>query len=393
MYNYEHNHVSTILFKDCQIGDLVKFKDIKESDKDKMKRGIYVEEKYSTYYATVVDVSSKSHLGININPKDKRLDYPNGLTIWIDRRSILQIYPQNIIPHLTPRLSLKHIWQDLIFREVKTIKCKNLKYVRYNYINKSGLNRIKQFKNLEEALRNINLDQHKNISQHFDEYYGFTSDKAIRNNDKYYDQEIFFSKKCYCELDLSETNPTGDFILNYREYSDIAPRAGSLICGLVEKGEKGLFFRKWFVCSRQFLTLWTMVCEPKDSSLKKIDNSNISFEHLLKNEVSVREKSKEKLKSLDMLLEELDTSCYQINFNLDISERQKRYVFQNLEKVALFFPNRYKKICNLLFENGFLKKEDSYGASRSYSEDEMEDFDYFQKKFIKNIMWSSRMFN
>ena len=168
--------------------------------------------------------------------------------------------------------------------------------------------------------------------------------------------------------------------------NDIPARPGSLICGLVEKGEKGLFFRKWFVCSRQFLLLWTMVCDPKDSSLKQNTYSNISFEHLRSSEEMFKKKSK--IKSLDTLLEQLDTTCYRLDFSNSVKERQKRYVFHNLEKVSLYFSNRYKKICNVLFNNrdGVLNSNNYNGL---YDDTDM--YTNFQHNLLKNILWMTKL--
>ncbi len=356
-----HHNNNNIIFLKCEVGDCVKFKSIKEESENKMKSGLFIENKFSSYFGKITQVTSDSTLMIIIDPTDDRLDFPKGVEVMIDRRSILQIYPSKLIKHITPRIAMKHLWKDLVFREIKATKCdyRNLKYVQYNYVNKSGFTRIKRFRTLEEALARVNPTHHKNITVHHQEYYGFTYDKALRNNDKYFDREIFFSKKCYSELDFSDKNPTGDFLLNERSFNDIPPKSGSLVCGLVENGEKGLFFRKWFVCSREFLLLWTMVCDPKDSSLN--------------------EELGNKVKSIDTLTSNLDTSLYTPDMLIPVPERQAKYVFQNLERTALFYSNRYKSICNVLFKKNSNKKIDPY---------DYKDFSSpFEKNFYKNIMW------
>ena len=73
-----------------------------------------------------------------------------------------------------------------------------------------------------------------------------------------------------------------------------------------------------------------------------------------------------------------------------INERQKKYMYYNLERAALYYPNRYKRICKVLFSNGFLnKKESEEYKSRSYSEDSKDELTSYQKQLIKNIMWMS----
>ena len=332
--------------------------------------------KEMVYYGIVVEISRTGHIGVKIDENDKRNDYPLGLTIYIDRRQILQVYSHNLVEHLTPRLALKNIWKDFIFREVKITKCNNLLYVDYKYIGKTGFEKIKRFKSLNDAYSNISSEYNHNIIPYYGDFFGFTTDKAIRHNDHYYDKEIFFSKKCYCELDFS-ANPTGDFMTTERGFNDEPPLSDALICGIVENGEKGLFYRKWFICSYEFLTLWTMVCEPNDVSLCEPVFTKLSDEW---NEYN--KKPKRKVKELNKLIQELDTSFYSVNLKLDIKERRKKYVYYNLERAALYYPNRYKQIADVLFSKNLLKSEESYSEEISKKE-----YTSFQKKFLKNIMW------
>ena len=334
-------------------------------------------EKEKIYYGEVLEVSRTGFIGVKV----EHLDFPPGFTVFIDKRQIIQAYSPKLVEHLTPRLALKHLWRDLIFREVKVTKCSNLLYVDYRYIGKTGFEKVKRFRSLEQAYSNISSEYHDNIIPCYGDFFGFTTDKAIRNNDYYYDKEIFFSKKCYCELDWS-SKPTGDFMTTERAFNNESPLPDALVCGIVENGEKGLFFRKWFICSTEFLTLWTMVCDPNDSSLCE----NMDPERSIWNKI---ERPKKRVKDLNKLIKELDTSFYSINLKLDLNERRKKYLSYNLERTALYFPNRYKQIAEVLFSKGFLKNEDSF--SEDYNDVEIQ-YTKFQKKLIKNIMWPKILF-
>jgi hypothetical protein len=376
---------------DVQEGDYVKFKGIKnkkdllqEKNEDEIIFNKSV--KYSTYMGKIVDISRTGYIGIKLDSNDKRLDYPPGLTIYIERRQILQIYPSKIVEHLSPRLALKHLWKNLIFREVKTTKCSNLLYVEYRYIGKAGFERVKRFRSIEEAYNNISFEYHKNIVPCYEDYFGFTTEKAIRENDDYYDKEIFFSKKCYSELDWS-SNPTGDFIINERGFNNENPFTGQLICGIVENGEKGLFFRRWFVCSREFLTLWTMICEPTDFSLT--ENPNMDLFDPIKNNWNKIEKSKRRVKDFSKLLTELDTSCYSVNLKMELAERKRKYLTHNLERSALYYPNRYKQIAEILFSKGSLSKSEN--SVSEYSDDFIVNYTSFQKKLVRNLLWAKKI--
>ena len=341
--------------------------------------GYYVKFQGIHIYYGIVASISKSTVGVQIDKCDKRNDYPPGLIIYIDRRQILQVYSPKIVSHLTPRLALKHLWKDFIFREVKVTKCNNLLHVDYHYVGKTGFEKVKRFRNLQDAETNISTDYHTNIVPSYGEYFGFTTDKALRNNDNYYDKEIFFSKKCYSELDWSN-KPTGDFVTEDRWFNNQPPRSDSLVCGIVENGEKGLFYRKWFVCSPEFLTLWTMVCDPGDSSLYKSEVRNWNS-NTWNSWHTNRLDKKKKVKDLDELMKELDTSFYSIDMKLSLEEKRRKFLTHNLERAALYYPNRYKQVAEILFSKGFLKSEEEFPEYQNE----------FQRKLLKNIMWSKRV--
>lgn len=396
-------------FEKVDVGDLVKFKINSDDDS------------YSIYYGKVVDISKNlnsssddpefsklsqkddhdrsggtnykssdhvrsggtnyknGYLGVEIDKNDERNEHLSKTT-YIDRRSVLQIYPSKLVTHLTPRIALKHLWKDLVFREVKIAICSNLSRVEYKYISKTGFERVKRFPNLEIAHANVLPEYHRNIVPYYNEYYGFSTGKALRSNDHYYDKEIFFSKKCYCELDWSE-QPTGDFMIGEKGFNCIKPVPDTLICGIVEEGEKGLFYRKWMVCSKEFLTLWTMVCEPNHSSL--MENVNMIDDELPKDIwVSSIKKKKKKVKDIDVLLNELDTSCYSIDVKADLEQKRKKHYVYNLERAALYYPNRYKQVAEVLFHRGI-------NESNSFSED--GDYSDFQENLVKNLLWSKRV--
>lgn len=266
--------------------------------------------------------------------------------IWLPPSAIIKHYNVFTIQRLTPRLLLKEKWKNFIFREVKTIKAKDQFAITYNYINESGFVRQEKFNSLLEAQKNVPYALSKNIQVHYKDYFGFTTDQIIRNNDIYPNQEIFFSKKCYSELNLNGEVITGEFT-GRRGFKTIPPKPKQYICGLVENGEKGLFYRKWFICSKEFLTLWTMICEADHFSLKtKKDGKFIT-------------------KNLGEILKELDTSHY----NGENAADSNNYEYHNAENYALYIPDLYQKIVKALFMNDV--SDDPYDYSTKIRSDLM----------------------
>ena len=340
MYTYG-NGKKKFRFENVEDGDFVKFKFLKE-------------DKHHICYGVVKDTSQDGYLGLGIRKHE--IPELTEMDCYIDRRAVLQIYPKDYVKTLTPRLALKHIWKDLTFREVKTVKPIDLLYVEHRYISKTGFETSSRFSNFEEACSIVPVEEHHNICGYYRDFFGFTTTSFLRKNDKYQNREVFFSKKCYSELDWSE-DPTGDFLIDERGFNSLPVSEGSIICGIVENGEKGLFFRKWFVCSREFLTLWSMVCDPSHHSLLERKSTGWF------NQVDY------KVKSFNTLLKDLDASGYSIDFKLSLEEKKKKDLVHNVERTALYFPNRYKKVAQVLFPEGEIK----YSA--------------FQKKLKENLLW------
>ena len=340
--------------------------DIKKDDEKSLK--------YYPYYGIVSDLSrlENGFVGINIKLRNKLNNASNnsgnvGNKVFIELKNILQVFSSKIVPVISPRIALKNLWSDFIFREVKITKNTGIKYADYHYIGKKGFEKNKRYKSLESALAHHDNFEHRNIVPYYEDFYGFTTIKALKNNDVHYDREIFFSKVCYSELDWGKT-PTADFSFNERGLLEIPPPPDTIICGIVENGEKGLFYRKWFLCSKQFMLLWSMVCEPTDPSVLTKDG---------------------KIKDLDVLLKELDTSCYSINYKTEIEERKKNYQVYHIEKHALYFSNIYTQVAELLFNRlclGGLK-------SNSYSDASVKLMNDFQRKLYKNILWVKKLDN
>ena len=272
--------------------------------------------------------------------------------IWISSSSIIKHYPRTKTRQLSIRLLLKEIWKNFIFREVKTVKTKDPHMVTYQYVNNSGFVRSEKYPTLVDAQKKVPYEYSKNIQVHYRDYFGFTTDRTIRNNDIYYNQEIFFSKKCYGELNLDNKNITGEF--SYRRgFKTVPPNAKQYICGLIEHGEKGLFYRKWFVCSDEFLTLWTMICEPDHYSLKyKKDNKFVT-------------------KSLEEILNDLDASHYDsTNSDVSVKTMQKQFEVHNIEYQALYIPDLYQKVILAIF-NPIALEDDLFDYTNQIKSDLM----------------------
>ncbi len=326
--------------------------------------GDYIEFKYfnsatltgGILKGKITNCSNPDLLEVNPIPDqlpDREYNYLN--IIWISPSSITKHYPRSTIKHLSVRLILKDLWKLFIFREVKTIKAKDPYLVTYQYVNNSGFVRTEKYRNLSEAQRKVPYENNRNIEVHYRDYFGFSTDQTIRNNDIYYNQEIFFSKKCYGELNLDGKTITGEFS-SRRGFKTVPPRAKQYICGLVEHGEKGLFYRKWFICSKEFLTLWTMICEPDHFILKQ------------------KKDGKYVTKTLSDILKDLDGIHYDVtNSDILLVDKQNQFRIYNIENQIIYIPDIYQKVVQAMFNPRGLSESDGL---HDYSE-----------KIKRDLMW------
>lgn len=295
---------------------------------------LYHPETFNQYVPTPLTDKYKHEIADLYKPTD--LEHKMSI-IFVNEQDIYKHCPSQISKNITFLDAIRQLWKPLVFRKVKTVikQAQNLIDVEYAYINRDGDFKTKTYKSLNAAFERTPEHLHRNIRSHYTDYYGFTTSQNIRDNDPYIGKEIFFSKKCYIELNLGN-QPTADFAKN-RFVKTWPPRKGQIICGLVENGEKGLFFRKWFLCSKQFLNLWTYI------------NNNIHPN--------------------DKQIKDLDTSQLSLNENLNISQQQQHYKIYNIENCALQWPSRYQQIAKLAFKPN-LKPTDN-----------------FSKKLKREILW------
>ena len=125
-----------------------------------------------------------------------------------------------------------------------------------------------------------------------------------------------------------------------------------------------------------------MICEPNHPSL--MENVNVIDDELPKDIwVSSIRKKKKKIKEFDVLLNELDTSCYSINMKNDLEQRRKKHYVYNLERAALYYPNRYKQVAEVLFSSRGINESNSFSEDGDYTE--------FQENLVRNLLWSKRV--
>ncbi len=164
--------------------------------------------------------------------------------------------------------SLQETFSTLVFRRVQTVYPHMLQETRY-YSLPAKYEVLSSSKIHDPA----SLEWKKNIEQRFASYYGFTSSASLRANDPASGQPFFFHRLQRGDLSVHSFT----IVPTTADYASVPPRAGDLICGVVEplnalrqKNRKPAFER-WFTCSEQFYRAWTLVMYVDHDSFHKAE--------------------------------------------------------------------------------------------------------------------------
>lgn len=192
-----------------------------------------------------------------------------------------------------PTINLKKMTFDI---ETQNIKNKFAPLIFRRVFNTTYLEKVNTYKEAydgsrEEFLEEVNLPKHphnqKNewLKYHKQclvkkgNYLGTTTNKPIRKNDLIGNVQINFYPSN--RVDMNEHFDLVDLPDENARY-DI-PYKGDLICGTVQRDENGwYYYSKWFLCSEQFLMLWTFVVQG-DVTAKNLNN--------FKNRLTLKQKS------------------------------------------------------------------------------------------------------
>jgi len=171
-------------------------------------------------------------------------------------------------------------------------------------------------------------EEEKIVEKRYKKFYGFTTYYPLRENDNV-KGAIYFNSNHYCEPDMI----FNDFKL-IRKPTNVPPRTSTptsredLLCMQVITERNGKnFANKWFICSEQFLRLWTSI----------MYDDHQSFESLCK-----KNHSEERIKTLLMTGNRLCTNSYlkftntykQNNLEIDENEQKKRFFLLRTENMS-----------------------------------------------------------
>lgn len=179
------------------------------------------------------------------------------------------------LPEVTLGEILSTMWNKLVFRRVSKVKTDKGEIVSIIHPEFDPYSRDIVFVTDDE----ITSKQKEGTQVRWSYFYGFTgtssvtgvngnglgSGNAIASADKWRGQPIFFDSRNFCPFAMPEKFTFASYV-DTTETGLLVPNNNSLICGLVEIGDKGKpCYTKWWKCSTQFYNLWTMICESRNA--------------------------------------------------------------------------------------------------------------------------------
>jgi len=198
------------------------------------------------------------------------------------------------------RLFFYDKWKDLVFRRIKAVKLGNPSMVADLY------EPIKESNGDEETGKEsncANIDDCVNHIPCYSHLYGVTNGNVINKGDLYPGHRIYFShgikqnKSEYCSIDLYSgqgstawfpdkhkccDTPSSKTQCEQYVISTNPPRKNQYVCGMVHKNKDGQYcYTKWFVCSREFMNLWSLIVENPYNLRKCMTTTSITKEDVV----------------------------------------------------------------------------------------------------------------
>jgi hypothetical protein len=244
-------------------------------------------------------------------------------------------------PHIRDAFAME--FGKFIFRRVKSIVTFAPKVYKVMGVDDTG--EVKVMDTVSESndhtLSREIIEQ--NTIELCSQYSFFVGGKTLRPNDTLEGITIkgVKPKKVDVVVDHLSTRVCG------RAESEVMPRHNDLICGKVEKGEKGYFFSQWFICSDQFMRMWTAILYPECLALGERDDDEFVRRRLMSGN---RLCTNSYLKYLN--------GCKDSRIEFELEERRKRYYALRTESPSIDYVHVYAALV-LIIKYGEYPNEDN----------------------------------
>ena len=155
------------------------------------------------------------------------------------------------------KIMLRGLWKDLVIQKVKFVdlKAQKMSCVTKYTLDEKG-NQQDKF-SIDSSSFSVGTEKEEAVYKiNYTHFFGFTMNNVHFARENYNSFDWTISSTGYFGI-------IGNFLGGY-----CPPLKGQYICGIVEEGQKGKFFKKWFTCSQQFFEFWSFIMSDK----KKVEN-------------------------------------------------------------------------------------------------------------------------
>jgi hypothetical protein len=157
--------------------------------------------------------------------------------------------------------------KDFVFRRVYKVNRRDFIELRYYY----DLNSYQSIDD-DDLTKYRESEYEKNIEERYRNFSGIVFNRKVRDNDLYDGEPILFHSQNYSEFDIEKMEFAN--CVNFvppRNGNGDGTLASDIICGTVDRTDKGLVYTKWFNCSEQFLRAWTAIMYEQHESFPEKD--------------------------------------------------------------------------------------------------------------------------
>lgn len=170
-------------------------------------------------------------------------------------------FPANVVTEL--REALRRKLGNLVFRRVARVITKPqdlFETVFHTYdVDRGDVATVYSAPDRAPAFTPDQIE--RNVEYKYRKFFAFTSEKALRDNDKYAGKSIFIASNKYSQIDFDSEDLSFSKSRLLRT-NMVPPRERDLVCMLVGPSthkRDSLEANFWFTCSEQFFRAWTLI--------------------------------------------------------------------------------------------------------------------------------------
>lgn len=167
------------------------------------------------------------------------------------------------------KILLRGRWKDLVMRKVKMVKVpeKVLGVSKYVMDERGNVDTCRGWDTWGSVPDKIEPDTF--YDNYYSNYFGFARKFGEDAKDIHFSRDSKSCKYVGLDFNVNHTCWFSGWANHMGGYHP--PLVNQFICGIVEQGEKGPYFSKWFICSDQFFHFYKFIMSESEYTKRKTD--------------------------------------------------------------------------------------------------------------------------